>query len=348
MLISFAACSKAPDGTANIYRSALDDDESFSGVVRMTKDGMPLYEVTGGVESDRTEEPITVDTRFCVGSVSKQFAAAAILTLQQDGKLSVDDKVTKYFPRYTIGKDITLRHMLDMRSGIAEFYDVEYIDNAFTELPTGELRDVITNKNSVAENRERLEDWILHQPLVFEPDTDFEYSNSNYFLLARIVEIVTGQSYSDYVHEKIFKPLGMVNSSFIDENDFRNIPHLAAPTVHPKTVYVGVTMGLGDIISNAHDMDLWLTSFKTNEVLNKESVEMMSTDYTDDKDEDYGFGIRMLGSGLFHSGSITTYQTMVYSDTEKDINIFAVTNDEPNLDVSISDVVWDLVDRMDV
>lgn len=338
-----SACSVVQN---KAYINGLDDNPGFSGVVLATQNGNTVYKAAGGVEKSSTNEPITTDTLFCIGSVSKQFAAAAILTLQQNGKLSVDDSITKYYPQYTIGKDITLRQMLDMRSGIKEFYDVEYIDNAFTEIPTGELRDVVTNDKSVEENRQTLENWLLNQPLDFAPDTDFSYSNSNYFLLARIVEKVSGMRYEEYVRETIFQPLGMHQSFFIDEVDFKSVPHLAAPTVRPQTVYAGITMGLGDMISNAHDMDCWLTSLKTHKVLTEESIAMMGTDYTPGDDENYGFGIRMFGNGLFHSGSITTYQAMVYTDTETGFNVFAVTNDQPNTPLSVSDIVWALTEQL--
>ena len=344
-LFSLAACSKAEK---RIYFDALDDNVKFSGVVFVTENGDTVYEKAGGYEKSSTKDPITTDTLFCIGSVSKQIAAAAILTLKQDDKLSVDDHLSKYYPKYAYGDDITIRHLLDMRSGIKEFYDVEYIDDAFTELPTGKLRGVLTNDNTVEENRQKLEDWILKQPLEFSPDTDFDYCNSNYFLLARIVEKVSGMSYIDYVHKNIFEPLGMKHSSFIDEVEFKNVPHLAAPTVHPQTVYVGITMGLGDMISNARDMDLWLTSLRTHTILSEDSVDMMGTDYTPGDDVDYGFGVRVIGNGMFHSGSITTYQAMVYTDPDKELNIFAVTNDEPNACLSVSDIIWKLLDQIKV
>ena len=283
--------------------------------------------------------------------MSKQLAATAILLLQQDGKLDVDEDLTRFFPNYRYAKDLTIRHLLDMRSGIREFYDVEYIDDAFTELPTGELRGVITNDNTAEQNRRLLEDWLLRQPLQFEPDSAFEYSNSNYFLLARIVEIVSGQRYNDFLRERIFEPLGMNHTTFIDDVDLFHQPHLAAPTVTTQTVYVGVTMGLGDMISNAHDIDRWLTSLRTHALLTEESVDMMTTDYTDEYDEygeeeHYGFGIRPYGDGLFHSGYFTTYLTMVYTDPKTGMNVFAVTNDDINPNISIPELGWDLVDDL--
>ena len=278
----FASCGA---NEKQAYLNALLKDTGFSGVVFVTKNGHTVCQTAKGVENSETNQPITTDTKFCIGSVSKQFAAAAILLLRQEGKLSVDEDLTRFFPDYRYAKELTIRHLLDMRSGIREFYDVEYIDGAFTELPTGELRGVITNDNTAGENRRLLEDWLLRQPLEFEPDSAFEYSNSNYFLLARIVEIVSGQSYSDFLREHIIEPLGMKHTTFIDDVDLFRHPHLAAPTVTPQTVYVGVTMGLGDMISNAHDIDRWLTSLRTHALLTGESVEMMTTDYTDEYDE---------------------------------------------------------------
>ena len=336
------------------YLNAMIEGTGFSGVVLVTKNGKTVCESAKGTENKFSNKKITADTKFCIGSVSKQFAAAAILLLRQDGQLSVVDKLSKYFPDYRYGNELTIRHLLDMRSGIREFYDVEYIDDAFTELPTGELRGVITNDNTVEENREILEDWLLRQPLEFEPDTAFEYSNSNYFLLARIVEIVSGQSYNEFLRERIFKPLGMTHTTFIDDVDLFDQPDMAQPTVTPQTVYVGVTMGLGDMISNARDIDRWLTSLKTHELLDEESVDMMITDYTneddddDEEEENYGFGIRPCGDGLFHSGYFSTYLTMVFTDPETGFNVFAVTNDDTNPNIDISEIGWNLIDGLDI
>ena len=114
------------------YLNALLEGTGFSGVVLVTKNGKTVCKTAKGVENNVTNQAITTDTQFCIGSVSKQFAATAILLLQQDGKLDVDEDLTRFFPNYRYAKDLTIRHLLDMRSGIREFYDVEYIDDAFT------------------------------------------------------------------------------------------------------------------------------------------------------------------------------------------------------------------------
>lgn len=360
-LLLFAACgsesvNRVSDGSADSAggetvmteeaESSVGDTD-FSGVIYLTENGKELYSSASGTADSETGEKINIDTLFCVGSVSKQFTAAAVLMLQQDGKLSIDDKLSRYFPDYEYGDRLTLRDLLIMRSGVAEFYDVEYIDDAFTELPTGDIRGKITNDNTVEKNQELLEEWILDQPLVFEPDSAYEYSNSNYFLLARVVEKVSGENYRDFIRSRIFQPLGMTNSSFIDDNGL-DVEHLAQPTVDPQTVYVGVTMGLGDIISNAHDIDLWLTSLRTNKLLSKQSVSLMTADYSPEDDEAYGFGFVPYGKGVYHYGSFTTYQAMVYTSVEDGINFFAVTNDDPNPAYVLADTAWSLLRLRDM
>ena len=134
MIICLSACNLRKLSEQSYLNRQLTDT-GFSGVVLMTKNGQTICKATGGIENPISNEPITEKTLFCIGSVSKQFTAAAILLLQQEGELSIDNHLTQYFPNYTFGKDLTLRHLLEMRSGITEFYDVEYIDDAFTELP---------------------------------------------------------------------------------------------------------------------------------------------------------------------------------------------------------------------
>ncbi|MGN0502016.1 MAG: serine hydrolase, partial [Ruminococcus sp.] len=174
----------------------------FEGIVCLTQNGSVIYQSATG--KDEKDEDLTVDTTMYIGSVSKQFCAAAIMMLRDQGKLSVDDTLDKYFPEYSNGKDITLKNLLSMRSGIPNMVSEGKVDG-------------ISSDKTEAENVALIKEWIFSQPLLFEPDSSLSYSNSNYFLLGNIVEQVSGQAYSDFIRKNIFEPLGMTHSGFVDE-----------------------------------------------------------------------------------------------------------------------------------
>ena len=344
MIIPLGACSKSePTGLQAILERKVEK-YNFGGVIRITRDGKTLCETACGSSYTGLFQSNTMDSRFCIGSVSKQFAAASVMLLKERGLLSIDNRLDKYFPEYKLGKKLTIKNLLTMRSGIAEFYGVTYIDDAFTEIPTNELEGVITNKAKPSDNRKLLKDWLFSQPLCFEPDSEYAYSNSNFFLLAEIVSQVSGVEYEDFVRQNIFEPLGMKNSGFIDENWGES--GISKPSVDTKTVYTGITRGLGDIISCADDMDLWLTSIWELSLLSEASVEEMSRDYCPEDDCEYGYGIIPDGNGgLYHFGYFSTYFTMDYTNPEKHLNLFAVTNDDKAMDGELSTLCQRLIEK---
>ncbi|HCA04347.1 MAG TPA: hypothetical protein DEO32_00460 [Ruminococcaceae bacterium] len=345
IIFCLAACSGV-DETGQAYLENAVKSMNFSGVFRITCDGKPFCEVAKNNVQTENSPKITADTLFCVGSVSKQFTACAIMMLYEEGKLSLDDRLEKFFPQYAAGKQLTVKNLLTMRSGITEFYDVTYIDNAFTELPPAELRSTVTNRKTAAENQKALEAWLFKQPLTFKADSAYTYSNSNYFLLARIVEIVSGESFNGFIRKRIFEPLGMKNSYFIDDVNLKTLEGLAQPTVNPQTVYVGVTMGLGDIISNAGDIELWLNSLIEHRLISQKSVRAMTTDYSPEAESTYGFGlIPDETGGAYHYGYITTFQAMVYFNADKKITAFAVTNDDAHIDGNLPQLFHTMIYR---
>ena len=237
---------------------------------------------TGNTESNK---PRTLDTVMPIGSVSKQFCAVAILQLRDQGKLSLDDTLSKYFPEYEIGKDITLKNLLTMRSGILDYLSVINSEE-------------FSPNNSEEENIKRIKQSLFTQDLYTEPDTEYDYSNSNFFLLANVVELVSGQKYIDYVRKNIFEPLGMKNSGSVGET----YSSLTGSEV------IGLAKGAGDIISNVYDIDKWMTGLKSGKVISRESYEEMTTNYSPESSEKYGYGIMTgLHGGVGHSGGIGTY-----------------------------------------
>lgn len=285
----------------------------FQGIVFLTKNGEVLYQSATGVSE--AKEPLAIDSLMPVGSVSKQFCATAILMLREQGKLSVDDALGKYFPEYEIGKDVTLKDLLNMKSGIRDMVNEGWVEEISTD-------------NSEEANTEVIKRWIFNQELAFDPGSTMSYSNSNYFLLSNIVEQVSGQKYVDFLRENIFKPLGMNNTGSIEE--VSDSPDWAKGVTFDSVEdgkMRGLTKGSGDIVTTAYDMDLWLTGLRGGKLISSESYKEMTTNYTDQLSNQYGYGIRpgMFG-GVWHPGGIGMYFAMDYTNAEQGYNLFVASN----------------------
>lgn len=303
----------------------------FSGVVYITKNGQVLCQSATGLANKETGKKITIDSLFCIGSVSKQFASSSIMLLKEQGKLSVDDTLDKYFPDYEPGKEITIKNLLTMRSGIPDHTAMEQ-GGTRTLISKNELGYEISSDKTTEENRDAVLEWVFCQPLNFTPDTQFEYCNTNYFLLAQIVEDVSGQPYEDFVRENIFTPLGMSHTGFIA--DLADSPDLAEENLsdedsepYMEALKCDIARGAGDIISNAQDIDLWLTALRENKIVSPESFEEMTEDYSPGT-SGYGYGLMVnLNGGVGHSGLVASYSSFAYINLSQNYNLFAVTND---------------------
>ena len=150
------------------------EHKKFEGIVYLTKDNSVIYQSATG--KDEKGNDLKVDSIMYIGSISKQFCSAAILMLRDQGKLSLDNTLDTYYPEYTAGKNITLKNLLSMRSGIPDMV-VKTPEAAL------QVEDVSSDKTE-EENVAAIKEWIFKQPLVSEPDTTFEYCNANYFLLS--------------------------------------------------------------------------------------------------------------------------------------------------------------------
>lgn len=290
------------------------ESKNFEGIVYLTQNGSVVYQSVTG--KDKGGSDLTVDSTMFIGSVSKQFCAAAIMLLRDQGKLSVDDTLDKYFPEYSDGKNITLKNLLSMRSGIIDMAN------------DGNINGISADKTE-AENTETIKEWIFSQELMFEPDSSYEYSNSNYFLLGNIVEQVSGQTYSDFIRKNFFEPLGMTHSGFVDE--IKDSPAWASgmtdDTFSADDCVAGLTKGAGDIASNAPDMDAWMTGLSSGKVISLDSYREMTADYSPDFAAQYGYGLSgCFDGGVGHSGAIGPYTAMDYINEEHGYNLFIASN----------------------
>jgi CubicO group peptidase (beta-lactamase class C family) len=185
------------------FMDQISIEDEFSGVVLLAKGEKPIFREAYGLASKEYNIPNRVDMRFNLGSINKFLTRIAIEQLEGKGVLGLEDPISKYFPDYPnkeAAEKVTIRHLLDMSSGIGDFFGEKY-----QSTPKDQIRT--------------LSDYLLlfgDEPLLFEPGTNRQYSNGGYIVLGLIVEKVSGQTYFDYVHDHIYKIAGMGNTTHLE------------------------------------------------------------------------------------------------------------------------------------
>ncbi len=257
-------------------------------------------------------------TKFRLASITKQFTAAAILLLEERGKLTLDDTVKRLLPDAPAAWDrITLRHLLTHTSGIPELLDTpEFADLRSLATTPGEL---------VARFR--------GQPLDFEPGSQFRYSNSGYILLSYLIEKITGETYENFIRENLFTPLGMNDSGY--DSSSAVIPHRAAGYVYEASGYenaafvdMSISQGAGGLYSTTGDLLKWTQALFGGRLLKPESLAKMTTPFLDN----YALGlvIETVGSRkvVRHDGGIAGFDTDLAYYPEDQLTIAVLSNVE--------------------
>ena len=247
--------------------------------------------------------PATPGMRYSIGSISKQFTAAAILLLQQEGKLSLDDPVGKYIPGLTRGDEVTIRETLSHTSGYQDYWPEDY---------------TMTTMDHPETAQEIIDTWGK-KPLDFEPGTQWQYSNTNFVIAGRIVEVVSGENYWDFLSEHIFRPLGMKSVWNSDQRKLTQVDatpyyrHALGPLrVAPKEGK-GWMFAAGELAMTPHDLALWDESLLARSILSPESYKEMFTEVKlkDGKGTHYGLGVEVRErnghSSIEHSGEVSGF-----------------------------------------
>ncbi|MDL1892807.1 serine hydrolase [Sphingobacteriales bacterium CHB3] len=296
------------------------------GVALVAWNGRIIYEKAFGMANLELNVPMRTEHVFKIASITKQFTAVAILQLLEEGKLDLQDEVTKFIPDYPMqGYKITIEHLLTHTSGILDFAKIR-------ETP---------NRMAGALTPEQMIDIFKERPLRFPPGTQWEYSNSGYFLLGYIIERITGKTYGKFLEEQIFKPAGMSRSFFGGETQlvtnradgytggqqgFINAPHISM--THPYAA--------GAILSTVEDLFKWNQALHSYKLIRKETLEKALTRYTlaDGKKTRYGYGWRF-GSiqdspSFWHAGGINGFTSMAMFLPEEDVFVVLLSNCDAN------------------
>lgn len=248
--------------------------------------------------------PVTADTPFAIGSVSKQFTCAAILLLAQDGKLSIDDPVAKYFPKLTKADKIRIQDLMGHTSGYPDYYPLDFLDRRM--------------KNAIA-----LDD-LIHQyaggKLDFEPGEKYSYSNTGFIILGRIVEKVSGVSLGEFLEQRVFKPLGMTNTKLDPDPKTPGLStghtaHLLGDGEAAIPEGKGWLHGAGGIYSTANDLAKWDIGLLSGKVVNDANLKQLETPrkLNDGKRRYYSYGLSITERDgetiLAHGGAVSGFHS---------------------------------------
>jgi D-alanyl-D-alanine carboxypeptidase len=262
--------------------------------------------------------------QYSIGSISKQFTATMVLLLVQDGKLKLDDPVGKYLPELTRANEVTIRQVLSMTSGYQDFWPEDY---------------VMTSMMKPTDPQQILDVWGK-KPLDFEPGAEWQYSNTNYVIAGRIVEIVGGKPLIEQLQERIFKPLkmtGVFNSdaSRLPANDPTGYyQHALGPLRPAPQEGQGWMFAAGELAMPASDLALWNISLMDRTLLTPASYDTMFTEVKlkDGKGTSYGLGV-FVGTRnghrfIEHSGEVSGFvsENIVFPDDKAAVTV--LTNED--------------------
>lgn len=280
----------------------------FEGEVYVTEHNKPIYKKGVNYADKKKKIKNNEYTIFRAASITKQFTAAAVMILQERGKLSVKDKLSKYFPEYQHADKITLDDVLRMRAGIPDY--MNFYSNVANLFP----KKTDPFKNTSAKNRAFIKKSFMEDPLLFTPGATFKYSNSGYLLLGEIIEKVSGQTYENFIQTEIFDKLGMKYSGFIENMDKSLGKNIARPYNYSKgqtDVFKikGAAYACGNIYSNAVDLAKWADGLRKNKIMSAKSFKAMISD----KGSGYGYGLFVQGNGkiVFHTGNLAPYNSII-------------------------------------
>jgi CubicO group peptidase (beta-lactamase class C family) len=242
------------------------DSESAGMSYLVAKDGNVIYQGAIGKADVKNNIDLTTKSQFRIGSITKQFTAVAILKLQEQGLLSIDDTLSKYIPDFPKGKEITLRHLLNHTSGIHSY--------TFDE-------DFEKNSTKSIEQKDRVNE-IKSFKFDFEPGAAWSYNNSGYYLLGYIVEQVSKQSLGDHWRETLFKPLGMHNTGvYSNGEDYKNealgYSKIEGETKRALDWDMTQAGAAGNLYSTVEDLFLWNEALFNAKVLSPESFKLATT-----------------------------------------------------------------------
>ncbi len=314
------------------YLAAAQKLEWFSGSVLVARGGQIILSRGYGMANYELEVPNTPQTKFRLGSVTKQFTAMAILELEEKGKLKVTDTVKTIFPDYPGGDRITIHHLLTHTSGIPNYTAFpDYIK--LQGVPSPALQIVERFKN---------------MPLDFAPGDKFSYSNSGYVLLGAIIEKLTGGSYEDYVGENIFRPLSMDDSGYdhagtVLKNRASGYEFPDGKMSNASYVDMSVPHAAGALYSTVGDLYKWDRALYTEKLVSKAGLARLFTPFKGDYAYGWEIGSFAGRKNIRHSGGVNGFSSDISRFPDDDACVIVLNNFMTAYTPEISDALAGLL-----
>lgn len=309
----------AAQGRAQAFERVMADAE-ISGSVIVTKGGETVFSAGYGLANREHNVPNTPDTKFRIGSITKQFTALGILMLRDRGRLDVTDWVGQHVPGLPASwRDLTIHQLLTHTSGIMHSWALP----GFTE--------TMAVPTTLDETLARFFD----QPLLFEPGTDFTYSGVGYFLLAKVIEVVSGQPYADFLRAEIFEPLGMRDSgadrpmAILAQRASGYQRSESGVVENAPDIFMPLLTGGGNLYSTVGDLARWDRALTEHELVSEAAYELM---YRAEL-EQYAYAWRVAELDgrqvLSHSGGLPGFAAFNLRIPAEEIDVVVLTNLTP-------------------
>jgi D-alanyl-D-alanine carboxypeptidase len=297
--------------------------------LKIIQNGLTVKTACYGFANIELAVPVTTNTVFEIGSMTKQFTATCILLLQQEGKLSVEDRISRYLPHTPPAwTNITIRHLLTHTSG----------SRSYTGLDGFEWRRHLTQEQFIRA--------LGRQPLDFPPGDSWKYSNSGYNLLGYVVENVSGTNFWQFLQTQVFDPVGMKSS--VDRNPSSIITNRAAG--YEKTNHYCINrdydltdvFAAGALVSNVEDLANWSTALDATNILHADSKSLMWRPQLlkDGRTTNYGFGwfIETVGGRhvIGHGGSTSGFSASIQRFQDENLTVVLLTNTDEMLATSLA------------
>ena len=284
----------------------------------VVQDGAPIARRGYGLADLEQGKPVTPATNFRLASVTKQFTAAAVLLLAEDGRLGLDDRARQWLPSMPpIADAVTIRQLLTHTSGLIDYEEI------IPASMTAQLHDADVLALLQTQHR-----------TYFRPGTAYRYSNSGYALLALIVERASGRSFAEFLRERIFQPLGMTGTVAF-EDGISTVNHRAfgysddnGSWQRTDQSQTSAVLGDGGVYSSIDDLAKWDAALYDDRLLAAASrrLAFAPSTPTDDPAVEYGFGWRITGETLWHSGETMGFRNVILRFPERRLTVVILTN----------------------